>query len=319
MTNIKKLKLLITGSGGFIGSNFIRRLFHTKQPYSISSLDKVKNLYNIYTNANHDFYIADIRDSHILNVIFQKTNPDIVVHFAAESFVDSSIKDAQSFITSNILGTQNIIDNCLSTKARLVYVSTDEVYGQLEDESRPAWSEGDITNPRNPYSASKLSGELLVKAAHETHGLEYQITRSSNNYGPWQNAEKFIPKIIKHVLNNEEMPVYGRGEQIRDWIHVFDNCEAILRIIERGEINSIYNISANCEFSNIEIFQHICNTIGNGHNLVKFVDDRPGHDFRYAIEASKLRNLGWRPQVKFPEGIKETVQWYINNKFFFNE
>lgn len=315
------IKILVTGSGGFIFSNFIRYIIYNKLDYNLVSIDKIKKfkvLDNVYTNKNHKFYIGDISDAHFINVIFEIEKPDIVINGAAQSFVDSSIHDVHPFITSNILGTQVIIDACLKWNVKkLVQVSTDEVFGHLEKETDPAWDELAPLNPRNPYSASKASAELLIKAAHHTHGLTYNITRACNNYGPRQDPEKFIPKIIKHILEKKSVPVYGKGSQIRDWIHVFDKCAAIIKIIQEGKDNEIYNISANQEYSNVEIFQIICNKLGRGHGLLEFVKDRPGHDFRYSVNSSKLRGLGWKPEFKFAkEGIHSTVQWYLNNQWF---
>jgi dTDP-glucose 4,6-dehydratase len=318
---MKRKNVLVTGSGGFIPSNLIRRVFYTKQPYTISSIDRVREshlVHNIYINQDHDFYIADIRDPHTLNVIFAKAQPSVVIHGAAESFVDNSIREASPFVTSNVLGTQHIIDACLNHNVqKLVYMSTDEVYGHLADEKTESWKEDAPLSPRNPYAASKAAGELLIKAAHETHGLTYQITRSCNNYGPWQDPEKLIPKIIKNVLANEPVPIYGQGAQIRDWIHVFDKCSAIFKIINDGKDNQTYNISANQEFSNLEVFQLVCNTLGKGHDLIQFVEERPGHDFRYSVDSTKLRELGWTPEFKFRDGLSQACQWYINNQFFF--
>lgn len=316
-----KIKILVTGTGGFIFGNFVRRAFFTKQNYDIASIDRVRNsnsLQNIYRNKDHRFYIADITDPHIIDIIFQAEQPDIVIHGAAESFVDNSIKDAVTFVNSNVLGTQIIIDACLKWNTKkLILISTDEIYGHLTSENEPAWTEESKTDPRNPYSASKLCGELLVKAAHETHGLIYNITRSCNNYGPWQHHEKFIPKIIKNVLEDKPVPVYGQGLQVRDWIHVYDNCDAIFKIINDGKDNEIYNISAGQEFSNIEVFQIICDTLNKGHNLVEFVKDRPGHDFRYSVDSAKLKALGWAPTMKFRDGIVQTCDWYATNRYIF--
>lgn len=309
-----RIKLLVTGSGGFIFSNFIRRAFFTKQNYDVASIDRIRKsnvLQNVYRNKDHRFYIADIIDNHIINAIFEAEKPDIVIHGAMEN-VDNS----QMLVRSNVLGSQIIIDACIKWNVKkLIYVSTDEVYGQLLDESSPAWSEIAPLAPRNPYSASKAAAELMVKAAHETYGLTYNITRSCNNYGPWQDPEKFIPKIIKNILENSPVPVYGMGAQIRDWIHVYDKCDAIIKIVNEGHDNEIYNISAGQEYSNIEIFQIICNTLNIGHDLLQFVPDKPGHDFRYAVDSTKLRNIGWKPTFKFKEGIKQTCDWYCNNRY----
>jgi len=320
-------KVLVTGSCGFIFSNFVRKAIYDqnqKKPqdreYKFSSLDRVtaNALNSMYWNKNHDFHVADIRDQHVVDVIFQLEQPDIVIHGAAESFVDSSLKDPNSFVTSNVLGTQVIINACLKHKVeRLIYISTDEVYGQLTSESEGAWTEDSPLNPRNPYSASKAAGELMVKAAHQTHGLIYNITRSSNNYGPRQLPEKLVPKAIKCILEGQKIPIYGQGQQIRDWTYVADNCTAIMTILDRGKPNETYNISANQEFTNIETINLVCNAMGRGHELISFIPDpRGGHDFRYAIDTTKIRELGWKPTYKFKDGIKDTVQWYLDNQWF---
>lgn len=315
-----KKKILITGSGGFIFSNFVRRSLFENNKYNIISIDRVEEssiLNNIYTNKSHTFFIGDITDSHLLNIIFKTERPDIVIHGAAYTHVDNSIKDNIPFIKSNVQGTQSIIDVCLKYDVeKLIYISTDEIYGHLSDESEPSWKETSALNPRNPYSASKAAGELLVQAAGHTHGLKYIITRSSNNFGPRQSPDKLIPKIIRNVLRNEKVPIYGKGEQVRDWIFVQDKCDAILTLIERGVDNNIYNISAGNEVSNVEMFQNICNTLGKGHELLEFVEDRPGHDFRYSVNSDKLRDLGWSPKFKFKQGLLETANWYINNQWF---
>lgn len=316
-----KPKCLVTGSLGFIGCNFIRKAVFEKQPYSFVMLDKAvlsSSLNNLYFNkALHNNYIADITDSHIINRIFEFEKPEIVVHFAAESFVDYSLKDPNKFINANVLGTQNLLNASLKNDVKkFIYISTDEIYGHLKDESEPAWTEESPLNPRNPYSASKAAGELLVKAAHQSHGLIYNITRSSNNYGPRQTPEKLIPKIIKCIVNKEKIPVYGQGMQIRDWTHVSDNCAGILKILSDGEPNQTYNISANQEFTNIEVVHSVCEAMGEGHSLVEFVEDRKGHDFRYSIDCSKLKSLGWKPQYKFKEAIYDVCEWYKNNQWF---
>lgn len=314
-----KKKLLVTGSCGFIFGNFLRQAVYEKRPYQLISVDKVNanSMNSMYWNKNHTFHIADIRDHHVIDTIFQLEKPEIVVHGAAETFVDYSLTDPNSFVTSNVLGTQNIINACVKHKAKLVYISTDEIYGQLTSESDQSWTEDDVLNPRNPYSATKAAGELLVKAAHESFGLTYNITRSSNNYGPRQTPEKLIPKIIKCILEDKPIPIYGQGLQIRDWTHVHDNCAGIFTMLQSGKDNETYNISSNQESANIEIVNHICNVIGKGHNLITFIEDpRKSHDFRYSVNTNKIRNLGWKPNFKFKDGITETVQWYLNNKWF---
>jgi dTDP-glucose 4,6-dehydratase len=271
----------------------------------------------MYWNKSHTFHVADIRDQHIIDTIFQFEKPDIVIHAAAETFVDASLTDPNSFITSNVLGTQVIINACIKYNVeKLIYISTDEVYGHLTSEEDPAWNEDAVLNPRNPYSASKAAGELLVKAAHQSHGLTYNITRSSNNYGPRQTTEKFVPKVIKCILEDKKIPVYGQGLQIRDWTHVFDNCAGIMDVLNKGEPNQTYNIAANQEFTNIEVVQKICNVMQKGHSLIEFVKDRPGHDFRYSINSSKMKSLGWEPKYKFKDGIDQCISWYLANQWF---
>lgn len=269
-------------------------------------------------NKNHQFHIGDISDSHFVNVLFEFERPDIVIHGAAESFVDDSLKDPNKFIQANVLGTQVIVNACVKWGVeKLVYISTDEVYGQLMNESEPAWTEENRINPRNPYSATKAAGELIVQAAGVSYGLNYNITRSSNNYGPRQTSEKLIPKAIKCINDGQKIPIYGQGLQIRDWTYVADNCSAIATVVKDGKPGEIYNISANQEYPNIEVIQSICNAMGKGHELISFIDDpRKGHDFRYSIDCSKLKALGWKPYWKFKEGIVETVDWYQKNTWF---
>jgi dTDP-glucose 4,6-dehydratase len=317
---MSKTKILITGSCGFILGNFVRKLVWDNKPYDVVSVDRVtaNALNSMYLNRNHAFYPADITDEHIMGVIFQREQPEIVIHGAAETFVDTSLKDPNSFVNSNVLGTQVIINCCVKYGVKkLIYISTDEVYGQLTDEKSPAWTETSPLDPRNPYSASKASGELLVRAAHATHGLIYNITRSSNNYGPRQLPEKLLPKAIKCILEGTKIPIYGQGTQIRDWTYVADNCTAINAILEKGEPNEVYNISAHQEFTNLEVIQAVCNAMGSGWDLISHIPDpRPGHDFRYAVNTDKLEGLGWKPSYKFKDGLIETVNWYKMNQWF---
>ncbi len=316
---MSKPKVLITGSCGFIFGNFIRKAIYEKHPYTFVSIDRVNSnaINSMYWNKNHTFHIADIRDQHVIDTIFQFEKPDIVIHGAAETFVDYSLSDPNSFVTSNVLGTQVITNACIKYGVqKLIYISTDEVYGHLKSEAEPSWTEDAPLNPRNPYSASKASGELMVKAAHESHGLIYNITRSSNNYGHRQTPEKLLPKVIKNILEGNPIPIYGQGLQMRDWLHVFDNCSALLTILAKGEPNETYNISANQELSNIEVVQKVCNVMKDGHKLISFTKDRPGHDFRYSVDSSKIRALGWMPEYTFPNGIQQTVQWYLANQWF---
>lgn len=318
---MSKKTILVTGSAGFIFSNFVRHLLYNNNEYRIVSIDKIatqNSLHNIYANKGHNFYIGDIIDKHFLDIVFQLEKPDIIVHGAAESHVDISIQGAIPFVKSNVLGTQTLIDVALKYNIKkFVYISTDEVYGQLSTTYDIPWTEMDPPNPRNPYSSSKLCGELLVKAAHTTHGLQYLITRSCNNIGPRQATRNLVPKIINNIINNEKVPIYGEGKQIREWIHVFDNCAAIAHIIKNAPVNNTYNISTGWELTNIDMFISICDTLGKGYDLAKFIPDpRPGHDFRYSINSSKLRSLSWEPNFTFKNALSQTCQWYVNNQWF---
>src|SRR5579864_968479 len=305
-------KVLVTGSCGFVFGNFIRKAIYDQnqkkeKKYAFASVDRVTNnaVNSMYWNKNHAFHIADIRDEHVMERIFETERPDIVIHGAAETFVDTSLKDPNSFVSSNVLGTQVIINCCLKTNVeRLIYISTDEVYGQLTSEADEAWNEDAPLSPRNPYSATKAAGELLVQAANRTHGLIYNITRCSNNYGPRQLPEKLVPKAIKCVIEGQKIPIYGQGQQIRDWTYVADNCTAIMTILDKGEPNEVYNISSKQEFVNIETINLVCNAIGKGHELISFIEDpRGGHDFRYSVDTAKIQKLGWKPTYKFRDGI----------------
>lgn len=312
-------KVLITGSCGFIFGNFLRKAIYEKQPYQLVSVDRVgsKAVNSMYWNKNHIFHIADIKDQHVMDTIFQFEQPDIVIHGAAETSIDN-LADPNSFVTSNVLGTQVIINCCVKHKVeKLIYVSTDEVYGQHISESEPSWKETSELNPRNSYAATKAAGELLVKAAHQTHGLIYNIVRSSNNYGPRQTPDKLIPKIIKCVSQGDKIPIYGQGLEIRDWTHVYDNCAGLMAVLSKGAPNETYNIAANQELTNIEVVQKICNIMGKGHELMSFIPDpRLSHDFRYSSDSSKIRELGWKPNFKFKDGIVNTVEWYMSNQWF---
>lgn len=315
-------KLLITGSCGFIFSNFIRLALKDKSGYSFVSVDKVfdlHNLHNVYIkNEKHKFHIGDVSDRHFINTLFALERPDIVIHGAAvhNTHVDESIVGANSFITSNVLGTQVIADACVKYNVdKLIYISTNEVYGQLVSENDKSWTEDSPLAPRNPCAASKAAGELVVRAAHETYGLNYNIARCCNNFGPRQSAKNFIPKIIRNILLETKMPIYGQGNQLREWIHVADTYSAIMTILKNGKPNETYNISTGYEFSNLEIFHEVCNIMEMGHELLTFVEDRKGHNFRCAMDFSKIKSIGWEPKLKFKDSLNLCIQWYINNKW----
>jgi dTDP-glucose 4,6-dehydratase len=317
---MSRKKILLTGSLGFICSNFIRKAAYNKLDYQFVSIDKAllpNSLNNIYYNKSHTFYLGDFSDQHFVDTVFKIERPDYVIHMGAESFVDDSLKTPNAFIISNVLGTQVIVNSCIKYGVeKLVYCSTDESYGQLKSASEASWTEESPTKPRNPYSASKLAGELVVQAAGETHNLNYNITRSCNNFGPRQPVRNLIPRIIHNIHNNLPVPIYGKGEQIREWIHVDDHCSAMMEVLEKGKNKEIYNVSSGYEFSNIEIFNEVCNIMGKGFDLLTFVEDRKGHDFRYSCNSDKLRGLGWSPKVKFKSGLTQTVEWYLNNSWF---
>lgn len=309
-----KKKVLVTGSCGFIFSNFVR-LFRNHPSYIFIGVDKLIEEHNV-RNVNSEFplYVGDIVDEHFMSRVFEIESPDIVIHGAAESFVDNSIRKALPFIHSNVLGTQIIVDMCMKYNIeKLMYISTDEVYGQLTSVDHKSWTEETPINPRNPYSASKAAGELIVKAANQTHGLNYIITRCSNNFGPRQPPRNLVPKIITSILTNNNIPIHGSGKQIREWIYVNDHCEAIAFLMNNGKTNEIYNIGSGNEYTNIEMAHNLCDIIGCGKNLISHVSDRPGHDFRYSVDCSKIRELGWQTKYSFEHGLKHCVEWYIND------
>lgn len=321
VSKVSRKKILVTGSCGFIFSNFMRKVMREKLPYSFVSIDKVissYNLNNVKTNQDHVFYMGDIADEQFVDNIFRLEKPDIVIHGAAESFVDDSIRSAGPFIHSNVVGTQVLVDIAVKYNVdRFIYVSTDEVYGQLKNSDESSWSEDMVVNPRNPYSASKASGELIVKAANQTHGLKYNITRCCNNYGTHQPPRNLVPKIITSVLHKKNIPIHGNGQQMREWIYVEDHCSAIINVMEKAPLNEIYNIGSGIEMTNLTMVSKICDILQEGHNLISFIKDRPGHDFRYSVNCDKIKTLGWSPQFNIDNGLNKCVQWYIDNQWYF--
>lgn len=325
--------ILVTGGSGFIGSNFVKIMVKRYPDYKIINIDaltyagNLENLSDIKDVANYEFIKADIRDKKAIDDIFKTQNIDMVVNFAAESHVDRSIEEPEVFLTTNIIGTQVLLDTakkywkinpndkyCSEYKdgVKFLQVSTDEVYGALG--STGMFVETMPLMPNSPYSASKASADLIVRAYHETFGIPVNITRCSNNYGPYQFPEKLIPLMINNCLNEKDLPVYGDGMQIRDWLHVSDHCSAIDTVLHKGKVGEVYNVGGNNEKANIEIVKLIINTLGKSENLIKYVKDRPGHDRRYAIDNTKITTeLGWEPVYTFEEGIKETIQWYLDN------
>ena len=317
------MKILVTGGAGFIGSNFIFYLLKNHPEDEIICLDALTYAGNratlsaIENQANFHFYLADITDAQAVKNLFEIEKPDIVVNFAAESHVDRSITDPGLFLKTNILGTQILMDNCREFGIRRFHqVSTDEVYGDLPlDRPDLLFTEKTPLHTSSPYSASKASADLLVMAYYRTYHLPVTISRCSNNYGPYQFPEKLIPLMILRALNNEPLPVYGDGKNIRDWLFVEDHCSAIDCIFRHGKEGEIYNIGGNNEKSNLEVVQTIIDILGKGK--ITFVEDRKGHDRRYAINAAKIKNtLGWVPATDFIKGLTKTIQWYVENNIW---
>ena len=338
---------LITGGAGFIGSNFVKYILKKhKNGIKLIVLDKLTYAGNLKTLENEldkiEFIKGDIRDWELVSKIFSENNIDYVINFAAESHVDRSIENPQLFLQTNILGAQNLLDvaknnweekeGLYKEGVRFLQISTDEVYGSLDEVSY--FTEQTPINPRSPYSASKASADMIVQAYRETYKFPINITRCSNNYGPYQFPEKLIPLIIKNILEGKDLPVYGDGKNVRDWVYVEDHCKAIDLILEKGKIGEIYNIGGSTEKQNIEIVKIIIDIIKDlinknqkylsilktdlsniNYDLIKYVKDRKGHDQRYAVDSTKIKNeLSWYPETNFENGITKTIEWYLNNQ-----
>jgi dTDP-glucose 4,6-dehydratase len=314
------MKLLVTGGAGFIGSNFVRYMVNKYPEYTIVNLDlltyagNLENLKDIENAANYKFVRGDIADREFINGLFKEEKFDYVLNFAAESHVDRSITDPGIFVQTNIQGTLALLDAAKTFGVtKYLQVSTDEVYGTLGETGY--FTEETPLAANSPYSASKAGADLLVRAYHETFGLPVNITRCSNNYGPFHFPEKLIPLMIINALNDKELPIYGDGLNIRDWLHVEDHCQAIDLVLHNGRNGEVYNVGGNNERTNIEIVKTILQHLNKPESLMKFVTDRPGHDRRYAIDATKLRTeLGWSPKYNFDTGIEQTINWYLNNR-----
>ena len=318
MTNI-----LVTGGAGFIGSNFVHYMVDKYSDYHIINLDaltycgNLENLKAIEDRVNYTFVKGDIRDKSVVDPLVEKC--DYVINFAAESHVDRSITDPEIFIKSNVLGTQVLLNAAKEYGVdKYIQISTDEVYGTLGKTGY--FTETTPLQPNSPYSASKAGGDLITRAYFETFDLPINITRCSNNYGPYQFPEKLIPLMISNTLEGKKLPVYGDGKNIRDWLHVYDHCSAIDLVLHDGVLGEVYNIGGNNEKENIYIVKLILETLGKDESLIEFVTDRLGHDRRYAIDSSKIQNdLGWSPKYTFEVGIKETIQWYLDNQDWTNQ
>ncbi len=313
---IRIMKLLVTGGLGFIGSNFISRVFENHKDWSVVNVDAElygsnhQSLKKFENNSKYSFVKGNITDQELMEKLVSES--DVVVNFAAESHVDRSISNARPFIDSNILGVFTLLETIKKMKKKLIHISTDEVYGSFDSGSA---KEETRLNPSSPYAASKASAELLIQSYITTYGCNVIITRCTNNYGPKQFPEKLIPKTIILALNDKKIPIYGTGKNIRDWIFVEDHCDAIIDVLIKGKSGESYNISAGNEIDNITIIKKILTIIGKPLENVEFVEDRPGHDFRYSMESTKIRNtLGWSQKKKFEEGLKKTIDWYLENK-----
>lgn len=317
------MKILVTGGAGFIGGNFVQYMVNKYPEDTIVNLDLLTYAGNLETcksienKKNYKFIKGDIADRKFIFDLFEKEKFDVVVNFAAESHVDRSIESPESFVRTNVNGTTTLLDACNTYGiSRYHQVSTDEVYGDLPlDRLDLFFTEETPINPSSPYSSSKAAADLFVLAYHRTYGLPVTISRCSNNYGPYHFPEKLIPLIISRALADEYVPIYGDGKNVRDWLHVYDHCEAIDLIIRKGKVGEVYNIGGHNEKSNLEVVKNILGILGKSESLIKYVEDRKGHDLRYAIDPKKIESqLGWKAKYNFETGIKHTIDWYLNNE-----
>jgi len=309
------MKLLITGGLGFIGSNFIKNILKNYPDYDITNLDNEQygsnhlNLDSIKNLSNYKFVKGNICNFDLCKKLIEKS--DIVINFAAESHVDRSIANAKPFMDSNVMGVFNILEQIKFYKKRFIQISTDEVFGSLKNQSA---DENFKLNSSSPYASSKASAELIINSYFKTYGCDCMITRCTNNYGPHQFPEKLIPKTLLLAENNKKIPIYGTGKNIRDWIHVDDHCNAIIDVLHDGKSGESYNVSANNEIDNLTIVKKILSLMDKSEELIEFVEDRPGHDFRYSLDSSKIRNsLNWSSKINFDNGIQNTIDWYLEN------
>ena len=317
------MKIIVTGGAGFIGGNFVHYMVNKYPEDMIINLDLLTYAGNLETlkpveNApNYKFVKGDIADRAFIFKLFEEEKPDVVINFAAESHVDRSITDPESFVRTNVMGTTTLLDACRKYGIKRYHqVSTDEVYGDLPlDRPDLFFTEETPLHTSSPYSSSKASADLFVLAYHRTYGLPVTVSRCSNNYGPYHFPEKLIPLIISRALNDEELPVYGKGDNVRDWLYVTDHCKAIDLVVRKGRVGEVYNIGGHNERTNLEVVKTILKALNKPESLIKFVTDRPGHDRRYAIDPTKMKKeLGWKPEYTFDTGIVKTIEWYLNNK-----
>jgi len=314
------MKLLVTGGMGFIGSNLVRYMLSTRNDVEVTNLDDISigsnpaNLKDLEKDRRYNFVKGSIADLRLVSKLIRKV--DAVINCAAQTHVDRSIANPQPFMESNVIGTYTILEAARrkNPAARIVHVSTDEIYGDVAEGS---FKEDDRLKPSNPYAASKSGADMFALAYHRTYGLAVTITRCTNNFGPYQHPEKLIPKTIIRAASNLPIPVYGKGDQIRDWIYVKDHCDALAQLIEKGIPGEIYNISAGNETPNLNVVESILDSMKKPRSLIEFVDDRPGHDVRYSLDSTKIRTqLGWKPKHKFKEALESTVRWYMSNEWW---
>ena len=310
------MKLFVTGGAGFIGANFVHYMLNKHPQLRIVNVDKLtyagnlENLSELESDPRHVFFRLDICDSRAMEELLAEELPDAVVNFAAESHVDRSITGPEVFVRTNVMGTLSLLEAARKAGvAVFLQISTDEVYGSLGEEG--FFTESRTLQPNSPYAASKAGADHLVRAYHRTHGMDTRITRCSNNYDPYQFPKKLIPLMLTNAMEGKELPVYGDGLHVRDWIYVLDHCRALELVLEKGHAGDIYNVGGVAQMTNLDTVRTILDVIDADHSLIRFVEDRPGHDRRYAIDSSKLQTeLGWKPTVDFPTGIAETIKWY---------
>ena len=314
------MNLLVTGGVGFIGSNFIRHMLHAHPDYDIVNLDSLtyagnlNNLKDCDSSPRYTFVRGNICDSPLVNSVMEEHLIDTVVHFAAESHVDRSIADASAFVKTNILGTYTLLEAARQHALhRFIHISTDEVYGSIPEGS---FRETDVLSPSSPYSSSKAGSDLLALSYFTTFNLPVIVTRCTNNFGPYQFPEKLIPFFVTNLIDGKKVPVYGTGKNVRDWIHVNDHCQAVDFLLDKGNYGEIYNIGGENEKTNLEITEKILRILKKDDSMIEHVQDRPGHDFRYSLDCSKIKALGWKPGHSFDEGLEDTLRWYVQNEWW---
>ena len=317
------MKILVTGGAGFAGSNFIRLILKKYPNYQVVNLDKLtyagnlENLKDIEGNSNYQFVKGDIADQRTVFKICRNGRIDAIVNYAAETHVDRSILDPDAFVKTDVIGTYNLLEAVKQFAiGKMVQISTDEVFGSIE---KGKFNENSPLEPNSPYSASKASGDLLCRAYSKTYSIPVIVTHSCNFYGPYQYPEKLIPLFITNLLEGKKVPVYGHGQNIREWIYVLDHCWAIDFLLHKGVLGEVYNIGSGIERKNVDITNLILKEISLGKEMIEYVKDRPGHDWRYAVDFSKLKKLGWKPEYSFDEAIHETIRWYKNNEWWWKK